>query len=120
VGGVLKGGGGRGLWPPPRTRLEPEEVREMPCLFALIAVLSPRLALLLLWLFSPWVDKAFAGFFLPLLGLIFLPWTTLMYVLVDAPAGGIHFAGWFLVGLGVVLDLSSYAQSRAYRSSEFA
>ena len=40
-----------------------------------------------------------------------------MYVLVDAPAGGIHFAGWFLVGLGVVLDLSSYAQSRAYRSS---
>jgi hypothetical protein len=41
-------------------------------------------------------------------------------VLVDAPAGGIHFAGWFLVGLGVVLDLSSYAQSRAYRSPDFA
>ncbi len=59
----------------------------MPCLFALIAVLSPRFALLLLWLFSPWVDKAFAGFFLPLLGLVFLPWTTLMYVLVDAPVG---------------------------------
>jgi hypothetical protein len=43
-----------------------------------------------------------------------------MYVLVDAPAGGIHVAGWILVGLGVVLDLSSYAQSRAYRSAEFA
>ena len=93
----------------------------MPCLFALVAVLSPRLGLLLLWLFSPWVDKAFAGFFLPLLGLIFLPWTTLMYVLVDAPAGGIHVAGWILVGLGVVLDISSYAQSRAYRpASDFA
>jgi hypothetical protein len=93
----------------------------MPCLFALIAVLSPRAALLILWLFSPWVDRAFAGFFLPLLGLVFLPWTTLMYVLVNAPAGGIHVAGWILVGLGVVLDLSSYAQSRAYRdSTEFA
>ena len=92
----------------------------MPCLFALIAVLSPRLALLLLWFFSPWVDGAFAGFFLPLLGLIFLPWTTLMFVLVDAPVGGIHVAGWILVGLGVVLDLSSYAQSRAYRSPDFA
>ena len=66
------------------------------------------------------MDGAFAGFFLPFLGLIFLPWTTLMYVLVDAPHGGIPFAGWFLVGLGVVLDLSSYAQSRAYRSPEFA
>jgi hypothetical protein len=43
-----------------------------------------------------------------------------MYVLVDAPAGGIHVAGWILVGLGVVLDLSSYAQSQTYRSAEFA
>ena len=66
------------------------------------------------------MDKAFSGFILPLLGLIFLPWTTLMFVLVDAPAGGIHVAGWILVGIGVVLDLSSYAQSRAYRAPDFA
>jgi hypothetical protein len=87
----------------------------MPCLFALITVLSPRLGLLLLWLFSSWVDRAFSGFLLPFLGLIFAPWTTLMYVLVDAPAGGIHFAGWFLVAMGVLLDISAYSQSAANR-----
>jgi hypothetical protein len=85
------------------------------CLFALIAMLSPRFAVLLLWLFTNWVDRAFAGFVLPLLGLIFAPWTTLMYVLVDAPAGGIHAAGWILVCLGAVLDLSAYSQSAANR-----
>ena len=92
----------------------------MGCLFALIALLSPRFAVLLLWLFTVWVDRAFAGFVLPLLGLFFAPWTTLMYVLADAPAGGIPVAGWILVGLGVVLDLSSYSQSAANRRAAVA
>lgn len=92
----------------------------MGCLFALIAMLSPRLGLLLLWLFTNYVDRAFAGFILPLLGLIFAPWTTLMYVLVDVAPGPIHVAGWILVGLGVLLDLSSYAQSAARRRAVVA
>lgn len=91
------------------------------CFFLTLLLLGPRAILLIWWIVNPvmWA-AAFSTFIWPLLGFLFLPWTTLMYVLVDAPAGGIHFAGWFLVGLGVVLDLSSYAQSRAYRSPEFA
>lgn len=89
----------------------------MGCLFALISILSPRLGLLLLWLFTNYVDRAFAGFILPLLGLIFAPWTTLMYVLVDVAPGSIHIAGWILIGIGAVLDLSSYAQSAARRTA---
>ena len=91
----------------------------MPCLFALIAIFSPRFALLLLWLFTNYVDRAFAGWILPLLGLLFAPWTTLFYVLVDVAPGPIHVAGWILVGLGVVMDLSSYAQA-ARRRAAFA
>jgi hypothetical protein len=67
--------------------------------------------------FTNYVDRAFSGWFLPLLGIVFAPWTTLMYVLVAAPAGPIHVAGWFLVGIGVVLDLSSWAQAAANRNS---
>ena len=87
----------------------------MGCLFALIALLSPRFAVFLLWAFTNYVDRAFSGWVLPLLGIVFAPWTTLMYVLVDAPAGSIHVAGWIMVGLGVVLDLSSWAQGAANR-----
>ena len=87
----------------------------MGCLFALIAVLSPRLGLLLLWLFTNYVDRAFAGWFLPLVGLLFAPWTTLLYVLVDVAPGPIHVAGWILVIIGVFMDLSSYAQAARRR-----
>jgi hypothetical protein len=90
----------------------------MGCLFALIALLSPRLAVFLLWAFTNYVNLAFhGGWFVPLLGLIVAPWTTLMYVLVYAPVGPIHFAGWLLVVIGVFLDLSSWGQAAANRRS---
>jgi len=51
----------------------------------------------------------------PLLGLIFLPWTTLIFILVAAPVGNITFWGWLMVALGVLADLSSHVQSYANR-----
>jgi hypothetical protein len=90
----------------------------MGCLFALVALLSPRLALFLLWAFTNYVNLAFhGGWFWPLAGLFVAPWTTLFYVLVYAPVGPIHVAGWILVGIGVVMDLSSYAHAAANRRS---
>jgi hypothetical protein len=86
------------------------------CLFALIAVLSPRLAIILLWLFTNYVDRAFSGWFLPLLGVLFLPWTTLFYILVDIAPGPIHVAGWIVIGIAVVLDLNSIAQASRRRA----
>jgi hypothetical protein len=45
---------------------------------------------------------------LPLLGLIFLPLTTLVYVLAHRPAVGVTGWGWFFVVLAVLFDLGSY------------
>ena len=89
----------------------------MGCLFALIAVLSPRFALFLLWAFTNYVDRAFSGWFVPLLGLLFAPWTTLFYVMVYAPAGPIHVAGWIVVGIGVVMDISSWGHAAQNRKA---
>ena len=88
----------------------------MGCIFALIAILSPRLAVFLLWVFTNYVDRAFSGWVLPLLGIVFAPWTTLMYVLVDNAPGPIHVAGWIVIGIGVLLDLNSYAQASRRRA----
>ncbi len=62
------------------------------CLFAIGAAFFPRLALLFVWLFTPLVNRAFSGgILLPLLGIIFLPFTTLIYVLVYIPGiGDVH------------------------------
>jgi hypothetical protein len=78
------------------------------CLLALLAAISPRLALVLVWIFTNLVDRAFEGFLLPLLGLIFLPLTTLVYVLAYRPAVGVTGWGWFFVVLAVLFDLGSY------------
>ena len=84
------------------------------CLYALGAAFFPRLALLFVWLFTPLVNRVFHfTFILPLLGIIFLPFTTLMYVLAYNPLAGVTGWGWFWVILGFLLDLSSYS-STAY------
>ncbi|HEU5348159.1 MAG TPA: hypothetical protein VFU63_06065 [Ktedonobacterales bacterium] len=83
----------------------------MACLFALFAAFAPRLALLFLWLFTNLVTRAFDTFILPLLGIIFLPFTTLMYVLVWAPGYGVTGFGWLLVILGLLIDIGAYGGS---------
>ena len=84
----------------------------MPCLIALIALLSPRLALFFILLFSNMIDRAFDSWVLPVLGFFLLPWTTLAYAVMWA-AGSNDVTGfeWFIVGLGFVVDLSSWSQS---------
>ena len=70
------------------------------CCFALVAFgLGPRIALALWWIFGDRVDLAFDSWIVPLLGLVFLPWTTLMYVVVF-PGGieGFDFV-WLLIAI---------------------
>jgi hypothetical protein len=51
----------------------------------------------------------FSSWIWPLLGLILLPWTTLMYVLVFT--GGVTGIEWLFIGLSVFADITSYAGS---------
>jgi hypothetical protein len=82
----------------------------MVCLFAILGVCAPRVALALLWLFTDLVHAAFGGAWIwPLLGLIFLPLTTLMYVLIFGALGAAGPLAWIAVGLGFLVDLRGYA-----------
>jgi hypothetical protein len=82
----------------------------MGCLFILIAALSPRLAVLLMWIFTPWVDRAFGPIIWPILGIIFFPLTTLLYVILWNTGGrGVTGWEWFLVVLAVLGDLAAHA-----------
>jgi hypothetical protein len=85
----------------------------MGCLFAVFAGFFPRLAVLFIWLARPALfNAAFGGAWLwPLLGIIFLPFTTLMYVLLWSPGVGITGFDWFWLILAVVLDLGGIGSS---------
>lgn len=76
------------------------------CLFALLGAIAPRLALILMWLFTDWIGRTFDSFIVPLLGFIFLPLTTVIYVLVSP--GGLSGFDLILVIVGVIIDLGSY------------
>lgn len=81
----------------------------MPCLIALIALLSPRLALFFILLFSNMIDRAFDGWIVPVLGFFLLPWTTLAYVVMyDVGTREVSGFEWFIVVLAFLVDLASY------------
>ena len=83
----------------------------MGCLFALFAGAFPRLGTLFIWLARPvYFNAAFGGsWFWPLLGIIFLPFTTLMYVLLWSPGIGLIGFDWFWLILALVLDIGQIA-----------
>jgi hypothetical protein len=51
----------------------------------------------------------FQSAFVPIIGILFLPWTTIMYVLVFP--GGIEGLDWLWLGIGLAVDIASYGSS---------
>jgi hypothetical protein len=88
------------------------------CLVALFALISPRLALFVLWLFGSVLSRAFDSWIIPLLGFFLLPWTTLAYVALWDWGSGRQVTGfeWFFVILAFLVDLSSLGQGHRARS----
>lgn len=88
----------------------------MCCLLIVLGLLGPRVAFLATWLFSTRVALAFDGeFWLPALGLVFLPWTALFYVFAFAPVVGVSSLGWVFVAIGFALDIATYSSRAAQR-----
>src|SRR5215207_1505145 len=85
------------------------------CLVALAAMLSPRLAIFLVWLFSDRMSIAFNSFWLALAGFLFLPWTTLAWAVAYAPIRGVTGFGWFVVIFAFVADLMTHVGSAQAR-----
>ena len=81
----------------------------MCCGIALLGIIGPRAAILFWWLTDParWTLTFSSNMLVPALGFLFLPWTTLLYVLVWS-TGGLSVLGLALVGLGFLGDLGTY------------
>ena len=75
------------------------------------AAFAPRVVLILAWIFGSRWDVVFKGnWFLPLLGIIFLPYTTIMYLLSYTAGVGISGWDWLWIGMGLLLDIMKWAQ----------
>ena len=89
------------------------------CLLAAGAAFAPRVILIFAWLFGSRWDRVWDGnWLLPLLGIIFLPYTTIMYLLVWSPTGISGF-DWVWLALGVMLDVMKWGQIARSRQEGF-
>ncbi|HEY3824059.1 MAG TPA: hypothetical protein VGL82_05845 [Bryobacteraceae bacterium] len=87
----------------------------MPCLLAIIVLAFPRVVLVLMWLFSSILDRAYHGLLIPILGFIFLPITTIVYAWMVT--SGLRIEGFNLgiLIIAVLLDAGSHGGARYYR-----
>jgi hypothetical protein len=83
---------------------------------AVFAFISPRLAIIVVALFSDILSRAYDSWFLPLIGFFLLPWTTLAYaVMWDVGTHRVNGFEWFVVVLAFLADLGSYAGGKRAR-----
>ena len=87
----------------------------VPCLVLIVFLAFPRIALVLLFFFSNYLQRAYHGLLLPLLGFLFLPLTTLAYAWMmntRQPIAGINLV---ILIVAVVVDLGGLSRSEYHR-----
>jgi hypothetical protein len=90
----------------------------MPCLLLILLLAFPRIALVLLFLFSNYLQRAYHGLILPLVGLLFLPLTTLAYAWMantGRPTTGINLV---ILIIAVVIDLGGLGRGAYHQRRE--
>jgi hypothetical protein len=87
----------------------------MPLLLAVLALLAPRIAIVLLWLLTTWFDGLFTSSLWPALGFIFLPTTLLWYTVVQHWFGGV-WSVWPIIGvvIALLIDVSPARERRRF------
>ncbi len=92
----------------------------MPCCGVLVLLfLGPRVAIAALALFSSYLGRAFGGgVLLPLVGWLFLPWTTLAYAWAINSRGEVTGFQAIVVVVAVLVDLGVVGGGAARRRSK--
>ncbi len=91
----------------------------MPCLLLIVFLAFPRIALLLLFLFSNYLQRAYHGLILPLLGFLFLPLTTLVYAWMVNTGQLIAGVNLIILIVAVVIDLGGLGGGEYHRRTRW-
>jgi len=79
----------------------------MPCLIGCLALVFPRVAIVLVWLFSDYLGAAYQTILWPLLGFIFMPLTTLAYAFAINSNGSLSGLYLVIFIVAVLIDLGT-------------
>lgn len=77
----------------------------MPCILLLLVLAFPRVILVLMFLLSSYLERAYHGLLIPVLGFIFLPLTAIVYAWEMNSHMAIAGVNLLLIVIAVVIDL---------------
>jgi hypothetical protein len=87
----------------------------MPCLLLALVLFFPRVVLVLLFLLSTYLQRAYHGWLLPLIGFFFLPLTTLAYAWIvnsHLPLEGVYVV---ILIVAVIIDVGGLGGGEYHR-----
>jgi hypothetical protein len=82
------------------------------CLGFLLGLATPRLVMVILWIFTDYLGRAYDNVIIPIAGFFLLPTTTLTYAVAENRYGGVEGMGVVVVIIGVALDLGIWGNGR--------
>ena len=90
--------------------------RTMGCFIGCLALIFPRVALVLVWLFGPsgYLSEPYPHVVWPILGFFFLPTTTLAFAYAThslEPQGEVGTFGWLITIVAIFFDLGLHGGS---------
>jgi hypothetical protein len=81
----------------------------MGCLVLLLSFITPRFVVVVLWIFTDYLSRAYGSWFWPTLGFFVAPTTTIAYAVarndLSTATGGITAAGTLVIVVGVLIDI---------------
>ena len=92
---------------------------KMACLFLILVLAFPRVILALLFLFTGYLQHAYHGLLVPLLGFIFLPVTTLTYAWIvnsHRPLDGVNL---LILIIAAIIDAGGLGGGEWHRRSRY-
>ena len=87
----------------------------MPCMVGCLALVTPRVALALVVLFSDYIGRAYETTIWPFIGFLFMPLTTLTYAWAINSRGSVAGVHLVVVVIAVLIDLGLIGGSASQR-----
>ena len=91
----------------------------MPCLLLIIVLAFPRIVLALMFFFSTYLQRAYHGLLIPLLGFIFLPLTTLVYAWLVNNHMALDGVNLLILVIAVVIDAGGLGGGEWHRRNHW-
>ena len=91
----------------------------MPCLLVVLVLAFPRVVLVLMFLLSNYLQRAYHNLLLPVLGFIFLPLTTIVYAWLVNSHIRLEGINLLILVVAIVIDLGGIGGGEWHRRRRY-